>query len=310
MGGRGRLAAIAAALATLLATAAPASAADPGRWHLVRADSVPLEYFQGITHDPARHWFFIGIFTGAYRTDTALREQARSLDVIPPAIALTLGFNHIGDPTWQAAGGGRVILPLECYVPGTPNGGNTCGRGAFGILDPATLTWRAMVPLDPRDIPKAMWAETSPDGRLIWTSSGRDLLAYRTSDVNARTAAAGVPIRPVRRLQGAVPASGVTGAAFYEDRLFLAGQSPVTPHRLQVWSLDVGGGPLRPRLELSRNIAAESEGLDVIKARGGVLHWLLSPFTSAGTPPTYGPGHSELLTFAPRGARRPPALTG
>ena len=28
-----------------------------------------------------------------------------------------------------------------------------------------------------------MWAETSPDGALVWTSSGNDLLAYRSSEV-------------------------------------------------------------------------------------------------------------------------------
>ena len=53
-----------------------------------------------------------------------------------------------------------------------------------------------------------------------------------------------------------------------------------------------------PRLELELpGVAAESEGLDVLDARGGVLHWLLSPFAPGGKPPTYGPGHSELLTF-------------
>ena len=44
-------------------------------------------------------------------------------------------------------------------------------------------------------------------------------------------------------------------------------------------------------------MAAESEGLDVLDARGGVLHWLLSPFAPGGKAPTYGTGHSELLTF-------------
>ena len=46
-------------------------------------------------------------------------------------------------------------------------------------------------------------------------------------------------------------------------------------------------------------MAAESEGLDVIDARGGVLHWLLSPLAPGGAKPTYGTGHSELLTFVP-----------
>ena len=51
-----------------------------------------------------------------------------------------------------------------------------------------------------------MWAEVSPDGRLVWTSSGRDLLAYRTAAIT-RAAAARPPLRAVARLAGVVPAS-------------------------------------------------------------------------------------------------------
>ena len=51
-------------------------------------------------------------------------------------------------------------------------------------------------------------------------------------------------------------------------------------------------------------VAAESEGLDVLDARGGVLHWLLSPFPPGGAKPTYGTGHSELLTFVPAAQAR------
>ncbi len=80
-----------------------------------------------------------------------------------------------------------MILPLECYDPST--GQNTCGTGAFGVADPATLAFRYYVKLDPAEIPKAMWAETSPDGSIIWTSSGDDLLAYRSSDVSLATVA-------------------------------------------------------------------------------------------------------------------------
>ena len=47
-------------------------------------------------------------------------------------------------------------------------------------------------------------------------------------------------------------------------------------------------------------VAAESEGLDVLDARGGLLHWLLSPFARGGKAPTYGTGHGELLTLVPR----------
>ena len=52
---------------------------------------------------------------------------------------------------------------MECFTSGV---GNTCGTGAFGVADPATLQFRYYVKLDPAEIPKAMWAETSPDGSL------------------------------------------------------------------------------------------------------------------------------------------------
>jgi hypothetical protein len=253
---------------------------------------VPLSYFQGVTHSGAGSWFFDGIAVGLYRTNRGLVQQADEPSALTPDLTAQ-GFNHIGDLTWDPREGGRLLLPLECYVPGTPNAGNTCGRGAIGVADPATLKLRYAVALDPADIAKAMWAEVSPGGAELWTSSGADLLAY---DVTAVAPAATTPLRPVRRLAGAVPPSGVTGAAFYRGRLLLAGQDAGA---LQVWSVDVTGATA-PILELELpGVTAESEGLDVLDARGGVLHWLLSPFPPNGADPTYGPGHSELLTFVP-----------
>ncbi len=275
-----------------LALPGAAAGADPGRWRLAQADSVPLSYFQGLTHSATGSWFFDGIAVGLYRTDRDLRQKAVNASALSPDLSAQ-GFNHIGDLTWDAREGGRLLLPLECYVPGAPNGGNTCGRGAIGVADPATLNLRYAVPLDPADIPKAMWAEVSPGGSQLWTSSGDDLLAYDTA---ALAPGATVPVRPVARLVGAVPPSGVTGAAFYRGRLILAGQDGGT---LQLWSIDVTGATA-PVLELELpGVAAESEGLDVLDARGGLLHWLLSPFAPGGKAPTYGTGHSELLTFVP-----------
>jgi hypothetical protein len=294
--------ALAAALATGLLAATPASAQDPGRWSLAQADRVPLEYYQGLTHSPERTWFFVGVFQGAYATDYALREEARNPQVLPPDVN-ELGFNHIGDPTYDGGEGGRLLLPLECYTAGAPNGGNTCGRGAIGVADPATLSWRYLVPLDPADIPKAMWAEVSPDGALLWTSAGPDLIAYRTADISPITAAGGGFIHPVRRIAGAAPPSGITGAAFSDGRLYLATQGTDLGRRLQVWSVDVSGRTPR-RLELELPVAAESEGLDVADARGGLLHWLLSPFAPGAQAPTFGTGHSELLTFVPHADAR------
>src|SRR5688500_19472062 len=40
-------------------------------------------------------------------------------------------------------------------------------------------------------------------------------------------------LRPVRRLAGAVPPSGITGATFVDDRLYVAGADDTT---YQVWS--------------------------------------------------------------------------
>ena len=152
-------------LATCVA-AAPARAADPGRWHVTGTTTLPLLYYQGVTVDPARNFYFDGIFVGLYRTNPDFTETGRTADVIPPDVHTSEGYNHIGDISWDRAEGGRVLLPLECYVPGGPNGGNPCLHGSIGVADPGTLQWRYYVKLDPAEIPKAMWNEVSPDGTL------------------------------------------------------------------------------------------------------------------------------------------------
>jgi hypothetical protein len=281
------LSAVVAALA--LALAPPALARDPGRWLMTGVSSIPLSYWQGVTADPARNLYFDGVFAGLYRTTSRLRQTAGNGNVI----AMTPeGYNHIGDITWDR---GRVLLPLECYVPGV---GNTCGRGAIGVADPRTLAWRYYVNLDPAEIPKAMWAERSPDGRLLWTSSGDDLLAYRLSQISPVNAAPAPPIRAARRLRGAVPPSGITGAAFRGGRLLLAGQDAGL---LQLYSVDLNSG--RRRLEIERDVAGESEGLMVFRTLGGELHWLVAIADPQGRPPTYGP-ENALLHFVPRQGRR------
>jgi hypothetical protein len=289
----GRARVLVALVALLLAAGAPAArAADPARWLLTGASSVPVNYWQGLTSDPARERvFFAGVFEGLWRTTPLLRQTAGVGSAIPTAVKAAEGYNHIGDPTWDRSEGGRVLLPLECYTPGV---GNTCGTGAFGVADPATLGFRYYVKLDPAEIPKAMWAETSPDGRLVWTSSGNDLLAYRSRDISpANAAPAAEPIHAVRRLVGAVPPTGVTGAVFRHGRLLLAGESSGT---YQVWAVDVRNGARRLEIELA--ICGEAEGLDVVPALGGRLHWLLSPF-DPGCELTFGPT-SALMHFVPR----------
>ena len=232
---RGRAIASVFVLVVALGIAPAARAADPGRWILTGASSVPVTYWQGLTSNPAEsNFFFVGIFRGLWKTTPKLGQTAGVNDAIPPSVAQTEGYNHIGDPTWNPGDGGRVILPMECYDPGA--GQNTCSKGAFGVANPATLAFRYYVNLDPAEIPKAMWAETSPNGKLIWTSSGNDLLAYRSSDVTqANSGPSGPVIHAVRRLPGAVPPTGVTGAVFREGKLLLAGESNGV---YQVWSVN------------------------------------------------------------------------
>src|SRR4051794_22486428 len=290
-------------LATCLA-AAPARAADPGRWRLAGTTTLPILYYQGVTVDPGRNFYFDGVYVGLYRTSPAFAETGRTDDVIPPDVHAREGYNHIGDISWDRAEGGRILLPLECYVPNGPNGGNPCLHGSIGVADPATLRWQYYVKLDPAEIPKAMWNEVSPDGTLLWTSSGDDLLAYRTADVSRANAAPGhAPIRAVRRLRAAVPPSGITGATFVGDRMFVAGQGG-GPFR--VWSIDLATG--QRRLEIEREIVGESEGLVTASLEGGTLHWLIQPFTTEPRPPTYGPGNATLLSFRRTGGTARPAV--
>jgi hypothetical protein len=292
-----------AALLTLI-LAAPASAADPGRWSETGFSRIPLPYYQGVTSDGAGHLYFDGFAVGLYRTDLGLAEQGRNDAAIPPGVFATEHYNHIGDITHDSAEGGRVLLPLECYTPGGPDGGNTCGTGSIGVADPGTLDWRYHVKLDPAEIAKAMWAEVSPDGKLVWTSAGDDLLAYATAEITpARAAPAGAPLRAVRRLAGAVPPTGITGATFFDGRLFLAGQDS---DLFQIWSVDVATGARR--LEIERRLYGESEGLDVVPALGGVLHWMVTPLDPQGRPPTYGASSNVLLHFVPRAPGRLPRL--
>jgi hypothetical protein len=278
-----RLVAVLAAL--ILVPAVPAAADDPGRWRQTGRSAIPLEYFQGMASDPEGHVWFDGVFAGLYRTDVRLRELARREIAIPADVTAARGYNHIGDPAWDAREGGRLLLPLECYSPGAPGGSNTCKRGAIGVADPITLRWRYLVELEPGEIAKAMWAEVSPDGRLVWTSSGRDLLAYRATAIDRLAG----PLRAVARLSGVAPPSGITGAAFYGDRLLVAGRAPAG---FEVSSIDLATGSRT--LEIQRPAELEPEGLDVVDALGGVLHWIVRPLSGQG---------NVLLHYEPTAAR-------
>ena len=301
-----RLPSLAAAVAALAAVALPAAAPakDPGRWKETGGSTVPLEYYQGVASDPALRLLFNGIYTALYRTDAQLNENGRSANVFPPDVQVREQYNHIGDIAWDKREGGRILLPSECYYPRAapdneedPN--NTCRTGAIGVADPDTLAWRYYVKLDPAEIPKAMWVAVSPDGELIWTGSRKDLLAYSMDDISmAHAHPANPPIKAVRRLEGARPSSGITGAAFFRGRLYVAGQDD--PDAFRVWSIDVRDGSRRLEIE-KPGVVGESEGIDFFTALGGRLHWLIQPYNQEG-PPTYG-FMGTLLHFVPKGEK-------
>ena len=144
-----------------------------------------------------------------------------------------------------------------------------------------------------------MWAEVSPNGKLLWTSNGalnggHDLLAYDMDEITAANAAPGGPLlKPVRVLPDAVPPSGITGAIFYQGRLFLAGQGG-GPFR--VWSVDLtdGSRTARDREDGPRRVRGPGHRRSAL---GGKLHWLITPLLGGGMP-TYG-STSALVHFNP-----------
>jgi hypothetical protein len=299
-----RLRAAAAAALLALACAPSAHAAgDPGRFTETGRSTVPVSYYQGIASDlQGRRLFFDGVFAGLYRTDSSLDERAAHDDVFPARVSESEHYNHVGDIAFDKREGGRVLLPVECYYPGTSGPGedpaNTCRTGSIGVADPRTLAWRYYVKLDPAEIRKAMWIAVSPDRRLAWTQSGSDLLAYSLDDVSpAHAAPSNAPIRAVRRVADAVPPHGITGAAFVGERLFAAANQGAQG-RIRVWSIDVRTGDRR--LEIAKRVdAGESEGLDVFSGLGGTLHCLIQRSVH-GLPP-YFYGNGLLIHFVRRG---------
>ena len=279
---------------TMIAGAAPAAASTGDRWTLADHRRVPLDYHHGLTH-VGSDLFFVGASGGGYLTGVGLQRITANASLIPATLQGDVGFDRVGDPTYDRSGA-RLLVPLECHRASRSSEPNTCGVGGLGVIDPVTLAWRYWVRLDAAT---TTWAEISPDGEMVWTSSGRDLVAYRASDVSPRHAADGpgsASIRPLRRLRGAVPSSGVGGAAFSGGKLLLAGRSGAP----RVWSVDLATGRRTPTLRLA-GTRAEVEGLAVTAPSGGLLQLLLAP--GAIKHPTYGTGRSELLTFVPSSYR-------
>ena len=223
-----------------------------------------------------------------------VHETARNLDVIPPA-RREPGLQPHRRHQLGRREGGRILLPLECYDPKSP--ANTCGIGGFGVADPDTLTWRYWVKLDPADIPKAMWSEVAPDGKLIWTSSGQDLLAYNAADISrARSAPVG------RRARSGRPGGW---SALFRDR----------DHRRRVRRAAAvrrrpGGRPLPGQLDRPDHGCRQAgDRRDDQRRVRGARHrggqgrdapaGSIQPFNPEGNPPTYSPDHATLACFRP-----------
>jgi hypothetical protein len=287
------------AFAVALLASSPAHA---DRWKETGRSTVPVNYYQGVASDPDERLFFDGVFAGLYRTDASLRERAASDNVFPSNVAARERYDHIGDIAWDRREGGRVLLPAECYYPGTtgpgPDPNNTCKTGSIGVADPDTLRWRYYVKLSPAEVPKAMWVAVSPNGKLVWTQAGNDLLAFSMDDVSlAHAAPSNPPIRAVRRLENVVPPHGITGAAFVDDRLYVAANQG-RQGKIRIWSIDTTTG--QRRVEIRKKVAdGESEGLDVFEGLGGALHWLIQRNVNGLPPYLYANG--LLLHFVPRG---------
>ena len=78
--------------------------------------------------------------TASSRASTARTPSSSSrpatTSAIPLDVYLRERYNHIGDITWDKREGGRVLLPLECFLPFF---GNICRTGSIGVADPETL---------------------------------------------------------------------------------------------------------------------------------------------------------------------------
>jgi hypothetical protein len=298
----GRLVTVFAVATVLAAAHIPAAfAAGPVRWEQGARRFISEDYWQGITFDPGARTFFFNDMSGLYRTTASLDREGGVSNVIPPAVKRAERYNHLGDISFDSAAGGRLLLPLECYYSGS----NTCQTGSIAVADPASLVWQYYVKLDPAYIKKAMWVEVSPDGRWVWTSSGRNLLAYSAAEVNpVNKAPAGRKLVP-KQLTGVLPVSGVSGATFFHGRLFLA-LNRGSSFQVVSYGIDTTGpapvlvdGP-RPEIERkrSRPFIHETEGLATASALNGELHWQIQPVSLLPLLQRWI-GRAQLFSFRP-----------
>ena len=222
-----------------------------------------------------------------YRTNTRPLQAAANIALIP---ANQQGYNHAGDLTFDpksvstdaTRGQPRVLLPLECYYP-KKNPSNTCGTGGIAVADPVSL--KASYSVNLAGVPKAMWAEITPDSKSVLTSNGTQLVAYDAALITAT--AAGGTISPTKYLNVVLPSGNVTGAAFYQNRLFLSLNLGTT---FTVVSYDMGADFISPTGSATTEITVtrsssnnEPEGLAVTPPvlgsypLAGALHWQMLP---------------------------------
>ena len=270
--------------------AGDAMAADPGRWVVTSNLTLPAWYRQGLASDPATNdVFFAGSFEGLYRTHD-LTERLKQPFAIPKDVKDREKYNHIGDIAWDAAEGGRLLLPLEGYDPFGGADTNPGDTGSVGVVDPKTLTWKYYVKLDPAEINKAMWFATDPAG-LLWTQIDRTLLAFNLADVNPANAAPnGPPIKPVKRMTSVLPEGAAGGAVYHEGRLLIPG---LIDGVNRVIAVNLTTGVVETEIE--RATAHEPEGMDIGPYADGLLHW--------GKAPGFGLSSTELTNLVPKGSR-------
>ena len=247
--------------------------------------------------------FFNGVFVGLYRTNSTLAQQAGTDNVIPPAVRTAEGYNHIGDIDWSGRGRrrGRVLLPLECYYPGSPMAGTRAAREHRGRR-PADAGVALLRQARPGAVPKAMWCAVSPNGAqaargprparpapAIGSRRSGARNASRPRSGRAARAARRVPRRRAPEHPGGALSSapGAAGAS-------RCGPSHPQHRRACADAEHVARAPEARDGERGRSEAR------TVRVLGGVPHWTITPFTTTGRPPTYGSGHNTLLSFVPR----------
>jgi hypothetical protein len=280
----------AVAIATLvLAAPSAAHAADPGLWIKTSQLTKPATYRQGLTSNPLTgDVFFSGSFSGITRTHNEV-EVKKNTVAIPKDVADREQYNHIGDIAFDAAEGGRILLPLESYAPLQPDT-NPAKTASIGVMDATTLAWKYYVKLDPAEINKAQWVATDADHGLIWTIGDISLLAYNIADINpANAAPSAAPIHAVRRFDNIVP-EGAGGAVVIGNRIYL---SQLVNGVNRVISIDLTTGAQQTEIEIPGDL--EEEGLDFGPYLDGLLHWELIPGA--------GLSNTQVLNFVPKGAR-------